>query len=378
MKIVFAADMAATAANEDLFIKGDVEKITDKPILEYLAKFDFRVMNIEMALTETNDPIVKCGPNIKASKKAINAINKFNPSLALLSNNHVLDFGEAGLRDTVEVLSENGIPYIGAGENLADSRVPYILEQDGKKVGIYNCGEHEFTIAGENSWGANPYEPLVTFDDIAELKAKCDYVVVIYHGGKEHYRYPSPEVQKRCRKMIDKGADAVICQHSHCIGCFEDYNGGKIIYGQGNFVFVENINEEAWHTSLIVGVTVEDGLKFEYFPICMSEVGARTATEAEAKEILDNFYKRSEEIKTPGFVQKSYSAFAAKMIGGYLKKMQSVFDTNGEYNMEMITAMFNYFTCEAHLEVVAQGLYDIFKDEKPYWNYKDGEIAFKL
>ena len=378
MKIVFAADMAATAANEDLFINGEIEKITDNGILEYLKKFDFRVMNIEMALTDTNEPIVKCGPNIKASKKAINAIKKFNPSLALLSNNHVLDFGEDGLRDTVEVLSENCIPYIGAGENLADSRVPYILEQDGKKVGIYNCGEHEFTIAGENSWGANPYEPLVTFDDIEVLKQKCDYVVVIYHGGKEHYRYPSPEVQKRCRKMIDKGADAVICQHSHCIGCFEDYNGGKIIYGQGNFVFVENINEEAWHTSLIVGVTVEDGLKFEYFPICMSNVGARTATEAEAKEILDNFYKRSEEIKTPGFIQKSYSEFAAKMIGGYLKKMQSVFDANGEYNMEMITAMFNYFTCEAHLEVVAQGLYDIFKDEKPYWNYKDGEIAFKL
>ena len=77
MKIVFAADMAATAANEDLFINGDVEKITDNGILEYLAKFDFRVMNIEMALTETNDPIVKCGPNIKASKKAINAIKKF-------------------------------------------------------------------------------------------------------------------------------------------------------------------------------------------------------------------------------------------------------------------------------------------------------------
>ena len=129
MKIVFAADMAATAANEDLFVNGAVEKITDNCILEYLDKFDFRVMNIEMALTETNDPIVKCGPNIKASKKAINAINKFNPSLALLSNNHVLDFGEAGLRDTVEVLSKNDIPYIGAGENVLAARKPYILEK---------------------------------------------------------------------------------------------------------------------------------------------------------------------------------------------------------------------------------------------------------
>ena len=371
--------MAATTANEKLFINGEIEKITDKSILEYLKKFDFRVMNIEMALTETNDPIVKCGPNIKSSKKSVNAIKKFNPSLAVLSNNHVLDFGEEGLRDTVNVLSKNDIPYIGAGENLAASRIPYIFEQNGKKVGIYNCGEHEFTIAGENTWGANPYEPLDTFDDIAELKTKCDYVVVIYHGGKEHYRYPSPELQKRCRKMIQKGADVVICQHSHCVGCFEDYNGGKIIYGQGNFVFAENTDEEAWQTSLIVGMTVEDdGLKFDYFPICMSEVGTRTATETEAKEILDNFYNRSEEIKTPGFIQKSYSEFAAGVIDEYLKKMHNVFDENGGYNMEMITAMFNYFTCEAHVEVVAQGLYDIFKDEKPYWNYLDDGTLLKL
>ncbi|MBQ7120579.1 MAG: CapA family protein [Oscillospiraceae bacterium] len=378
MKLVFCADMAVTGANEALFIKGDVETVTDKGILDYLRSFDYRIINVEMALTDTNEPIVKCGPNIKASKAAIKGVKAFDPSLALLSNNHVLDFGEAGFNDTMDVLRASKIPFIGGGKNLAEAKIPYIFEKDGKKVGIYNCGEHEFTIATETSGGANPYDPLESFDHISDLKSKCDYVVVIYHGGKEHYRYPSPEVQKRCRKMIDKGADAVICQHSHCIGCFEDYKCGKIIYGQGNFVFVENLNEEAWKTSLIVGVTVEDGLSFEYYPICMSEVGARSATKEESEEILGNFFKRSEEIKTPGVIGQKYADFAATMIEGYLRKMQRVYNKDDGYDMEMITAMYNYFTCEAHLEVVAEGLKNIFRNEKPYWNYKDGEIAFKL
>ena len=43
-----------------------------------------------------------------------------------------------------------------------------------------------------------------------ELKKQCDYVIVLYHGGKEHYRYPSPYLQKVCRKIVDKGADIVV------------------------------------------------------------------------------------------------------------------------------------------------------------------------
>ena len=66
----------------------------------------------------------------------------------------------------------------------------------------------------------------------------------IINGGKEHYRYPSPDLQKICRKFIDKGADLVVCQHSHCIGCEEKYNHGTIVYGQWNFLFDRSNIEE--------------------------------------------------------------------------------------------------------------------------------------
>src|SRR5699024_1436352 len=103
--------------------------------------------------------------------------------------------------------------------------------------------------------GANPFDPLESFDHIQELKSKCDYVIVLYHGGKERYRYPSPYLQKVCRKFAQKGADLIVCQHSHCIGAYEEFEGSTIIYGQGNFIF-NTLNNEFWNTSLLIKVEI--------------------------------------------------------------------------------------------------------------------------
>ena len=64
------------------------------------------------------------------------------------------------------------------------------------KIGIYACAENEFTIATDTTAGANPFDPFESLDHIQNLKRSCDYVIVLYHGGKEHYRYPSPYLQK--------------------------------------------------------------------------------------------------------------------------------------------------------------------------------------
>ena len=63
------------------------------------------------------------------------------------------------------------------------------------------------------------------------IKKICDFIIAIYHEVKEYYRYPSSYLQKVCRKIIDYGADIIVCQHSNCIGCYENYSKGEIIYG---------------------------------------------------------------------------------------------------------------------------------------------------
>ncbi len=143
----------------------------------------------------------------------------------------------------MEILNRENIKYAGAGNDLKEASKPFVFEKNGIKIGIYCCAEREFSIATENKAGANPFDPLFSLDHIRLLKKDVDYVIVLYHGGKEHYRFPSPNLQKTCRRIVDSGADLVVCQHSHCIGCYEDWETGKIIYGQGNFLFDDSDSE---------------------------------------------------------------------------------------------------------------------------------------
>jgi len=139
-------------------------------------------------------------------------------------------------------------------------------------------------------------------DRIAKLKSECEFVIVLYHGGREFYRYPLPQLQKNCRKLVQKGADLVVCQHTHCIGCYEDYLEGKIIYGQGNFVF-DRISDEYWNTSLLIKVDT-NSKEVEYLPLSKVSGSLKAAEVDEADGIIKGFIKRSEEIKSEGFVAK--------------------------------------------------------------------------
>lgn len=94
-------------------------------------------------------------------------------------------------------------------------------------------------------------------DDIEEAKRLADVVIVFYHGGKEYVAYPSPNLQKICRAMVKRGADYVICQHSHCVGCYEKFQGGHIVYGQGNFIF-DHSDHPMWQTGLLLKLLIGD------------------------------------------------------------------------------------------------------------------------
>ena len=236
-------------------------------MISYLVESsDYRIFNLEVPITDTEKPIKKDGPNLIAPVATLKGIKKINPSIFGMANNHIMDQDEQGLFQTMEQLSKFNIGSVGAGRNLAEAAKPLIIEKEGKKIGIYACAETEFSIADDKRAGANPFDPLESLDHIVDLKAKCDFVIVLYHGGKEHYRFPSPYLQKVCRKIVEKGAALVICQHSHCIGAFENYHNSIIVYGQGNFLF-DRTESEFWQTSLIVKATFKENMSVDFVPI---------------------------------------------------------------------------------------------------------------
>lgn len=367
LSFVFGADIVPTPSNYDLFSKGEIDNLIDEGIKNAIFDVDHRVYNLELAITDEEDPIVKCGPNILAPTSTIKGIKEFKPSLLTLANNHTRDHDVSGLLSTIDILDKNGIEHIGAGKTLKEADKPFIFEGKDKKVAVYTCAEHEFTIVDEDLPGANPFDPYESLDKIAELKKENDYVVVLYHGGKEHYRYPSPMLQKRCRKMLEKGADLVICQHTHCVGCFEEYAGGTVVYGQGNFLFDLWTNNECWQTSLIVKAEFGDTMKISYIPICSDGGKIRMANESEAKDILDGFYTRTEEIKEKGFVKAKYLEIARKQFASYAymlaggKSSGREFDENfgKDYDPKDVAAMFNVINCEVHSETMMTATWDV-------------------
>ncbi len=243
MRILIGADLVPTQSNTDLFATGDAQALVGDELYQLLCNADYRIFNLEVPLTDREKPIPKCGPNLIAPTKCVAGYKAMQVDLLTLANNHILDQDQQGLESTCAVLDAAGIAYTGVGQTLEEAAEPYIFECDGKRIGVYACAEHEFSIVTDSTPGANPIDLLESPDHVAALKAQCDFVIVLYHGGKEHYRYPSPMLQKVCRKLVEKGANLVICQHSHCIGCEEKYQGGTIVYGQGNFLFDHSESE---------------------------------------------------------------------------------------------------------------------------------------
>ncbi|MBQ9361459.1 MAG: CapA family protein [Lachnospiraceae bacterium] len=367
-KIAIAADIVPTPSNIELFTEGDTARLIGDSLIERLRRASFIVMNLETPLSDEACPIRKAGPCLIAPTKAISGLKAINPFFFTLANNHILDQGDKGLYSTMNILGENHIGFAGAGKSLEEARKPYVVEIGGRKLGIYCCAEHEFSIAANKKAGANPYDPLESFDDIKQLKEMCDYAIVLYHGGKELYRYPSPHLQKVFRKFADSGADIVVAQHTHCIGCKEDYKESTLVYGQGNFLF-DHSKKKQWETSLIIELDLNTGI-VDYVPLVKAGNGVREAKGARGEQILMEFMRRSEEIKNEEFVREHYTRYAQEIGNEYLMRFSGRIRRNllvrflGKltsyrfirhmYQEESRLSIKNILDCEAHRELASE------------------------
>lgn len=373
MNILIGADIVPQPSNIDLFINGKISTIVGEELLKVINDVDYRIYNLETPLTEKKNPIHKCGPNFSVTPQVVNGLKALKTDLLTLANNHIMDQGSEGLSDTISALKKNDISFVGVGDNKKEASKPYIIEKSDMKIGVYACVEHEFSGATEKKSGANVIDLLYCMDHISELKKQCDWVIILYHGMKEYYRYPTPELQRVMHRMIDKGADLIVCQHSHCIGCEEQYNEGKIVYGQGNFIFTA-YNNEYWNSGMLLKLRLEKhDFSIEYIPyVRKDESSIRLANEIEKKELIDAYLRRSELIKKEEFVNEEFNRHTEILMRGYLQNMLGKIGHNfifrvinrlldGKfvykfYDKSRLLSILNYVECEAHNEFLKNGL----------------------
>lgn len=160
-----------------------------------------------------------------------------------LANNHMMDYGEKGLNETLARITQSNDFHCGVGENLLDSRKPLIIKYDGVRLGLISRCEVQFGVASTSTAGVSPIDATI-YQSITELKKKCDLVIISFHAAAEMSPWPSPSRQDLCRAFIDAGADIVHGHHSHIPQGWEKYKDRFIFYGLGNFC----VDPSIWST----------------------------------------------------------------------------------------------------------------------------------
>lgn len=157
-----------------------------------------------------------------------------------IANNHSKDYGEEAFLDTLKHLDEEGLVYIGGGENIYQAFEEKIITVRGKKVAFLS-----FSDVLPYGWIATEKRPgIASFRDfpkvlkkIEEAKKESDYLVVSIHWGNEMSALPSNEQREKAHQIIKAGADTVLGHHPHIFQSIEIYQGKLIAYSLGNFVF---------------------------------------------------------------------------------------------------------------------------------------------
>ena len=152
-----------------------------------------------------------------------------------LANNHVVDCGRPGLRQTMELLDAAGIAYTGGGRTLAEAEEGAVVEANGLRFGFLAFSD----FADVNFVHAPERESILVLSEetVPPLRSRCDVLVVSCHWGSEFIQRTTTRQRDLAHLAVGLGADIVVGHHAHVRGEIEQYADASIAYCLGDFVF---------------------------------------------------------------------------------------------------------------------------------------------
>lgn len=278
---------------------------------------DYSIVNLEAPVVNNDDakPIAKIGPNLHCSPKAIDALVYAGFNMATLANNHFYDFGETGVSNTLDAC-KGKLDVIGGGLCLQDAIQPVRKTIKQQTFTFINCCEHEYSIASSQSGGSNPLNPFLIYNQIQEAKKQQDRIVLIIHGGRELFQYPTLRMKETYRFFIDAGADVVINHHQHCYCGYEEYHKGLIFYGLGNFCFYNKLySNDLWNYGYFVDLIFgENTISYKIHPYkqCSDKMGVFCLTDEELETFTKHIRELSEAIQDDDILAKELNEFVTR------------------------------------------------------------------
>jgi Bacterial capsule synthesis protein PGA_cap len=241
-------------------------------VREYLRAADLTLANLE-------NPVIRGavwhpeGTTFTGDLRLLPILEQGGIDGVTLGNNHILDAGTSGIRETIAHLEEAGIAHAGAGMDLEEAREPMVFDLEGTKVGILSyqgVPSYDWAWATQTAPGTAPITEEVMREDVERLRDAVDVVVVMPHWGKEYVATPEPWQVEYAHAAVDAGADVLVGGHAHWPKGVEVYEGKPIFYGVGNFLLDQSWSEET-STGIFAEITLyqDEPVQFGAVPFIM-------------------------------------------------------------------------------------------------------------
>lgn len=381
MKILIAGDLKVRKNSNFSIDKLNVE----------ISIHDYLLFNLEAPIINENQMklISKNGPNLSMYADSLSSLLKYNQKIIMSgANNHLGDFGEEGVENTLKFLTDNEILNIGFGKNIVEASKPLILKDN---VALVAIAENEFGMANEDKAGANPLKIEQDLIQVMNLTRDGYNVVIYFHGGNEYSPIPNPFIKRLFRSFIDAGAKAVIGNHTHCPQGYEVYKDGFIFYSLGNFVFEKNEpiglknklkqriktfikydKPNFWNIGYLVALDIDnENVNFELIPVEYENNELEKMEDKKKEHFLDYLKKLSMIIGNKEEYVDLWNTWTSTQANEVQKRINVVSYAKVHKDDKKFLAFKNQLTCESHRELLINMNFLIENNELNKYNDVD-------
>lgn len=354
-----------------------INALTPLALLQNLfKKYDLNCINLETTLSNIGNPIPEKDYNLRCEPFYIDGLISSYINFVILANNHILDYGENSVKETITLLEKYNINYSGIKhENQSDAQKAVIRNINGINIGFLSYVDPLIIDPYPEVYFNQklyPYKLLSEqiIEDIIMAKSDTDIVFVNVHWGDEWSHMENNNQIDLAHKMIDSGATAIIGHHPHVIQGIEKYKNGVIAYSLGNlFMYLGGISGIRCNKSFLLDVEVsKSGIDcFDILPISHNMNGQPYLDDCINTEDLDLGFHGNNEHK--------HSFFFSKIKNAYVHFLKNNQPSKGEWNNEFkVDRIFSNSAWSKNSAYVACGKEFSGKNIKPSVVCNSGEF----
>lgn len=279
-------------------------------LLKEMRSADIFMVNNEFTYTERGEPLPGKTFTFRAKPEYASWLFDMGADIVSLANNHVYDYGEVSLLDTLDTLDGIGMPHVGAGRNLKQAIQPVYFIINDIKIAFLSATQIE-RMDNPNTRGATENSPGVfrcryvenLLQAVGEAEKNSDFVIVYIHWGTESTDELDWAQKEQAPKIAEAGADLIIGDHPHVLQPVGYCGDVPVVYSLGNFLF----NSKAMDTCLVKAVLDENGLKrLQFVPARQENCSVTMNYGAEKERVLSYMRSISPEVNIDeeGFITR--------------------------------------------------------------------------